>query len=353
MDKTFRKILIIKPSALGDIVLALPALSALRKSFPDAKISWLVRPEYAPLIENHKYLDEVIIFDRKRLGKWWYQRESFKLLCELVAKIRSEKFDVVFDFQGLLRSALFGWLGRCRRRVGMKNARELARLFYTEKIAPDKDKLHLVDYYIKLARTVGAAGSEVDFALEPTNEAIVKAGNLLAASGVDTANYAVIAAGSAQRSKCWPVEKFARLAEKINADYGCDIVAGGSGSEKDIIEQLKAAADCKIADLAGRTGIAELVALLAGAKIVVSNDSGPGHIAAGLGSAVVIVFAWSNPKRIMPYNRPECMVAKGLEQRGDKLKNFAPQFDVRKITVDEVFEKVKMQMKKSSESSGD
>ena len=110
MTEKLKNILIIKPSALGDIATVLPALAALRKGFPDAKISWLVRPEFAPLIQNHPYLDEVIIFDRKKLSNWWYNPKSFKRFSELVKTLREKKFDTVFDFQGLLRTASLGWL---------------------------------------------------------------------------------------------------------------------------------------------------------------------------------------------------------------------------------------------------
>ena len=103
-----KTILIIKPSSLGDIVLALPALSALRKSFPDAKISWLVRPEFAALLKNHPYLTEIIPFDRKFLGKAWCNPRAFGALLSLVAKLRRSKFDLTIDLQGLFRTASLG-----------------------------------------------------------------------------------------------------------------------------------------------------------------------------------------------------------------------------------------------------
>ena len=105
METVYRKILIIKPSALGDIVHALPALTALRRSFPEAKISWLVRPEFASLIEGHPHLDETILFDRKFLGKAWFHPKAFCSLVSLIISLRKKRFDLVVDLQGLLRTA--------------------------------------------------------------------------------------------------------------------------------------------------------------------------------------------------------------------------------------------------------
>ncbi len=111
---TFKNILIMKPSSLGDIILVLPALTALRRNFPDAKISWLVRPEFAALLENHPHLDRIIPFDRKFLGKAWFHPCAFAALLALIRRLRTARFDVVFDFQGLFRTASLAWLSGCR-----------------------------------------------------------------------------------------------------------------------------------------------------------------------------------------------------------------------------------------------
>jgi len=148
MSDNFKNILIIKPSALGDIVLALPVLSALRRSFPDAKISWLVRSEFAELIENHPHLNEVILFDRKLLGRAWYDRTAFGALLSFIDRLRQSKFDCVLDLQGLFRTAALSRLSGCRQRYGMADTREFGYIFYSEKISQDSNCIHLVDYYL-------------------------------------------------------------------------------------------------------------------------------------------------------------------------------------------------------------
>jgi len=347
MPANLEKILIIKPSSLGDIVLALPALSALRRNFPDAKISWLVRLEFAPLLENHPHLTEIIRFDRKFLGKAWFHPKAFAALVALIWRLRRSKFDAVFDFQGLFRTACLGWLSGCKRRFGMANARELAHLFYTHKTVQDEACIHLVDYYLKIIKAAGATDTDVRFEI-PTNPVDVNSANkLLASHGIRAGNYIIFVPGSVHSDKCWPVERFAALADKISAKFNLPIIAIGTESDKSKVDQIKGKTSVPIANFAGQTTLGELVALLKAAKLVVSNDTGPGHIAAALGTPLVLMFSWSNPARIAPYGRSECMIAREPYSRGVKIKSTDPAHSIRTITVDEVFQKVCQQLRGS------
>jgi len=339
MPTDWENVLIIKPSSLGDIVLALPVLSALRRNFPDARISWLVRPEFAPLLENHPHLTEVILFDRKRLGKAWFHPGAFCSLISLIRRLRRREFDAVFDFQGLLRTAALARLSGCKNRFGMANAREFARLFYTHKVRQDEDCVHLVDYYLKIVQAAGAADLSVEFVLPQDAAVIDSVGRLLASHNIQRDNYVVFVPGSTDPDKRWPVERFAALADKIASKFHLSIVAAGSTSEADSIERLKSLAHVPVANLAGRTSLGELIALLRTTRLVVSNDTGPGHIAAALGTPLVLMYSWSNPARIAPYGRPECMVAREPYGRGLDIKSTDPRHSVRNITVDEVYQK--------------
>jgi len=359
MSKDLKNILIIKPSSLGDIVLALPALSALRRSFPDAKISWLIRPEFAPLLKNHPHLTEVITFDRKFLGKAWYHPKAFAALVSLIWRLRRSKFDAVFDLQGLFRTACFAWLSGCKRRFGMAKARELAHIFYTHKTVQDQDCIHLVDYYLKIIKAAGAtprlrgdrlapaeAGVDVRFELMVNPADVDSANRLLASHDIKSKDYVVFVPGSAHSDKCWPVERFAALADRIAAQFSLPIAAVGTESDKIVVEEIRQLTDVPIANFTGRTSLGELIALLKTAKLVVSNDTGPGHIAAVLGTPLVLMFSWSNPARIAPYRRAECMIAREPYNRGPKIKSTDPEHNVKTITVDEVFQKVCEQISK-------
>jgi lipopolysaccharide heptosyltransferase I len=343
-ENNLENILIIKPSSLGDIILALPALSALRKNYPGAKISWLVRTEFAPLLKNHPDLTETILFDRKFLGKAWYNLRAFRSLLSLIGRLRHDSFDTVIDLQGLFRTASLGWLSGCKKRFGMSNARELAHIFYTHKVTQNQDCVHLVDYYLKIIQATGASDINVRFILPEDSAAADSVGKLLAEHNITPSNYAVFVPGSAHSDKCWPTECFATLADKISQKFGLSIIAVGMTSEKDTIEKLKNKADTPISNFAGATNLGELLALLRAARLVISNDTGPGHIAAALGTPLVMIFSWSNPARIAPYGRSECMVAREPYRRGPRIKSTDSRHNVSAITVDEVYKKVCEQM---------
>lgn len=344
MSGRFKNILITKPSSLGDIVLALPALRALRMSFPEAKISWLIRPEFAELIENHPHLDEIITFDRKLLGKAWFHPGAFGALMSLIGKLRRSKFDVIFDFQGLFRTASLAWLSGCKLRFGMANAREFATIFYTHKVPQNIECIHMVDYYLKIIQAAGASDFGVEFVFPQNPAAEDSVGKLLASHGNEY-NYAVLIPGSAHQDKCWPPERFARLAEKISSQYHISIVATGSASEAAIVEKVKEKADVPVISLAGQTTLGELVALLKRAGLVVSNDTGPGHIAAALGVPLVLMFGRANPIRLEPYGRKHCVAAIEPNDRGVSINNFEPKYDIKNITVEQVYQKIAEQLK--------
>jgi lipopolysaccharide heptosyltransferase I len=340
MPDELRNILIMKPSSLGDIVMALPALSALRKTFSSASISWLVRPEFAPLLKVHPFVDHVIIFDRRILGKAWRSPKAFTELVSLVRTLRKQKFDAIIDLQGLFRTGVLAWLSGCKRRYGMDQARELAHIFYTTNVAADAGKPHMVDYYLKIAAAAGASEGNVEFVFGNDRRSSGSFDNLLKQHGLLEAPYAVLIPGSAHADKCWPAENFAAIADRIEA-FGLRVVLTGTNAERQIVERVRAAAKTNITDLAGRTGLVELVELLRHAAVVVANDTGPGHIAAALGIPAVLVYGCSNPTRVGPYTPNACAVAIEPDARGRKFKSNDPRYDIRKVGVDQVYEKVR------------
>ena len=344
MPESLKNILIIKPSSLGDIVLALPALTALRKGFPDAKISWLIRPEFSGLLENHPHLNDVIIFDRELLGKAWFHPHAFTSLLSLIRRLRQSKFDAVVDLQGLFRTASLAWLSGCKKRFGMANTKELAHFFYTHKFGQDRNCIQLVDYYLKIVQAITGSETQARFIFPQAPDAADSVSTLLADNDIKPDNYAVFIPGSAHRDKCWPIQRFAVLADEISSQFHLSIVAAGTDSEMDTVENLKDLANVRIANLAGRTSLSELTALLKAARLVISNDTGPGHIAAALGVPLVMIFGRSNPVRVAPYARPQCVVAIEPDKRGLQPDSPDPKHDINNITVPQVYQKVCVQM---------
>jgi ADP-heptose:LPS heptosyltransferase len=204
--------------------------------------------------------------------------------------------------------------------------------------------VHVVDYYLKLVETLGASDLRVEFVLPEKPKAACAARDLLARQNIDVERYAVIIPGSAQASKCWPTDRFAALADRLASDHGLAVVATGSQVETPMIERIGALAGRPIANLAGRTSLPELVEILRSARLVVSNDTGPGHIAAALGKPLVMMFSWSNPLRVGPYGRPECVVAHDAVERGVAIKSTNLTHAITHITLQEVYARVVEQL---------
>jgi len=342
MNEQIKKILIIKPSALGDIIQAMPALCCLADNFPDAKIHWFVRPEYSALVENHRCIHKIIIFDRKKLGVWWYKPSAFAELVRLIRQLREEKYDLVFDFQGRFRSAIFAWFSGCKKRIGIAGTQEVTGIFYTKKIK--QSSVHLVDFFLDMVCAAGARKTKCEFGLTPQSKAIAETQKILSENKIDKDNYAVLVPSATVEAKKWPIENFAALAEKVYAKYRCSIVAIGAESEKPVAEKLKTIAKTPIINLAGKTNIAQLIALLAGAKVVVSNDTGPAHIAAGLGVPMVLIFGFTNPSRVGPYGRNETVAAIDADKRGTQVESTNPAHNIKNVTVESVFDLISRQL---------
>jgi len=346
MTENKKNILIVKPSALGDIIMALPALSALRKRFPHAKITWLVRPEFADILRAHPLVDEVILFDRKFLGKAWHNIKALSAIFSLIKKLRNSHFDLTVDLQGLFRTAGLCWLSGAKKRFGMADGREFAPIFYTKKVTSTNDTIHMVDYYLKVVQAAGADISQVDYAITENHQADQAVDKLLQKNNLIAGNYIVLMPGSAHQDKCWPPERFAAVADKIKDEFNIPVVVVGSPSEKPLCATLALAAKTNVINLAGQTNISELVSLIRSAKLAITNDTGPGHIAVALAVDVVFLFGPSNPARIGPYKKDDSYIAVHADSWKREFRSTDPKYNITAITVEQVYEKVSQKLKK-------
>ena len=355
MEHNFKNILIIKPSAIGDIVMGLPALSALRKAYPEAKITWLVRSEYAALLRNHPDLNEIILFDRKTLAKWWCSWKSFKALLTLFKQLRSEHFDAVIDLQCLLRTAFFSFITGAKHRYGQGGAREFASLFYNHKTRHGTNCPHVVDFYLKIVESVTGRQALGEFVVPYDEYAEDSVRRLLAGGHVVDNNYIVIIPGASNPQKCWPAENFAAVAKRIHSEFDSALILAGSGSDRKFTQAVTSSTEVGFIDLAGRTNLSELVALLRNARLVISNDTGPGQIAGALGVALVILFGPTNPGRLCPYRRPDTVVTADWDFGPGEIYNHEDRHSIVNISVDAVFDKAAQQLRsetvKHSESA--
>jgi heptosyltransferase I len=298
----FTKTLIIKPSSMGDIVQALPVLTALRETHPTAHIAWLVARPFAGLLEGHPRLNELILFDRHRFGNIATSVGATGEFLSFLENLRRQKFTLAVDLQGLFRSGFLAAASGAPDRVGFKAAREMAGLFYTTKVST-RDEVHAVDRYLAVARALGLAEPKAADHLPVSEEARASVLRRLAEEGVAEGEPLLIVAAHARwETKQWPGERFAQVIEMAHAQTGARAVLVGSGAAGDISREVaRAAAKARPVDLVNRTSLRELVALIAGARAMVTNDSGPMHVAAAVGTPVVAIFGPTHPERTGPY----------------------------------------------------
>jgi lipopolysaccharide heptosyltransferase I len=292
-----RRILIIKPSAIGDVVHALPVLNLVRRRWPAAHVSWLITPACAGLLDRHPMVDELVRFERKELGKGWRSPRAAIDLVRFTRDLGRRKFDLVIDLQGLFRSGWLAFATGAPCRVGPANAREGAWLFYTHRVPTGTPEQHAIERYLTIAQAVGCERGPVEFpfAVDDADRDYV--------ARLTPARYAVLMPGANWLTKQWPVERFAALVGPLRERFGLDSVVAGGPDTAHLAEKVPATAN-----LAGRTNLRQLVALLERAELVVANDSGPMHIAAALGRPLVTPFGPTNPVRTGPYRRMDAVL---------------------------------------------
>lgn len=298
-----RNILIIKPSSLGDIVHALPVLHGLRAKYPEAHIAWLVGTGFAPLLDGHPKIDELIRFDRARFGRMWRSPAIFVEFWRLVAEIRRRRFDLVVDLQGLIRSGLMAWLSGGWS-VGFAEAREFAWAFYSRRVRPAAAAVHAVEKNLAVAAACGVTIKTPEFDLAVTEAERTSARALLAENGLGRPDAAFLAVlpGARWASKQWPAARFAELIDRLAAEGRPRCVLLGAPSERWIAEAIVEACKSPPVDLVGRTNLRQLTAVLELSEQVICLDSGPMHIAAALGKPLVALFGPTNPQRTGPYS---------------------------------------------------
>jgi heptosyltransferase-1/heptosyltransferase-2 len=306
--KTYRNILVIKMSALGDIIHALPSLFALRRLYPAARITWLVEPQFAEILPGLPYLDEKFIFRKNALKKlpFW---EKIAFLRRLRAELKSRRFDLALDLQGLFKSSLVAALSGAPERRGYCEMRE-GSFLVSRPVCGKNSKGHIIQRYLDVIRSLGDISDEVVFPLPDCSQEAAKMRGLLAKAGI-AGKLAVFFPAAGWTSKEWPPERYARLAEKFAAKGIAVVLAGGAADAGKAEEIKKMAAPLKIADFTGQTTIIELLGLVKQAAVCVGADTGPLHIAAAAGVPTVSLFGPSSGQRAGTYGPLSAYISAG------------------------------------------
>ncbi len=301
-------ILIVKLSAIGDVIHTLPALNAIRKQYPRAHITWLVEEAAAGLIQAHAALNRVLISKRKEwvkglFGLHWHKNAS--AILQFVRILRDTEYDIIIDFQGLLKSGVLVGLARGKRKIGFDKGMdhmECSYLFYNEKVKPVDMEIHALTRGMMLIESIGAHSRDIHYHIPVTAEDRAKITDLLDRHGIgEDTLFVAINPMAKWRTKRWGNTKFARLASQIMADLKTKVVFTGSEQDRLEIAEIESHMGGGAVNLAGKTTLKMLAAIYQQAGCVIATDTGPMHLAAAVGAPLVALFGPTAPWRTGPF----------------------------------------------------
>jgi heptosyltransferase I len=332
--RDFRKILLIKLSAVGDVVHTIPVLNKLRRRYPMAQLDWLVTPAIAELLRHHSAITNIIEFEREAWSTPW-RLTPFASYTRLAAKLRAAAYDLVVDMHGQFRTAALTLATGAPARIGFdrprasvwdasprkfpeqarkhawQGAREGSWVAYTHHIPVPTLDLHAVDRYLNVGPILGLDQEPADFSFPIPQSAVSHVETLLAQFGANRADIVIMAPGTIWETKHWGSDEFAKVAGHF-LSKGFAVILIGSQRERVVCEEVAALAPGAI-DLAGMTALSELAALIRRSAINITNDSGPMHLAVALDRPVVSIFGPTDPVWIGPYRRANAVLHADLE----------------------------------------
>jgi heptosyltransferase-1 len=306
MDKQ-PNILIVKLSAIGDVVHTLPALNAIRRVFPQARITWLVEEAAAGLLEGHPALDHVMISRRKTWIKGLrapQRRRHLKEMIAFVHELRRLRYDMVFDFQASIKGAVLIALMRGRRKIGFGRGlehQELSYLVLNERIPAVSMEIHALDRGLLLLRAVGIPCHDIEYRLPITAEHHRRTDRLLSDQGLAGRGFVAVNPMAQWETKLWDQDKFARAADCVQRQFGLAVVFTGGPEDRLYVRAIQDKMVTASINTAGRTDLLTLAALLQRAEAMITTDTGPMHMAAAVGTPTVALFGPTAPWRTGPY----------------------------------------------------
>lgn len=335
-DLKMRRILIINVNWLGDTLFVLPFVKALRKNFPQAHITVLTHPRCREVLDVSPHIDEIILYDEKGRNRHLLSRFA------VISQLKSKQFDTAFILRKSLSRSMLIFLSKIPERIGYDNKR--AGFLLTKRVPVPKEALHKAEYFLGLARAVGIDTKEARYEFAVSDIARGKAEEILKDTGLrEGEDFMVMNAGGNWGLKRWPAENFAELGDRVYERLGLKVVLAGAEKDIELCREISGLMKYKPMLLCGKTDLKTLGAIFKKAKWVVSNDSGPMHIAAGVGAPLVALFGPTSPGITGPYGKGRCVVLHkdvGCEIPCYKL-SCKDNRCMKAITVEDVLEVVK------------
>jgi lipopolysaccharide heptosyltransferase I len=336
------RILIVRLSALGDVIHGVPVACALRDAFPRATIGWVVEGRTAELLEAHPAIDHVI-----RAPRGWLK--SPRAVLALRRELRSHHFEIAIDLQCLTKSAIAAKLSGAPRRIGKagSDGRELSKLFHNELVAVGGQ--HVIDHYLELLRPLGIASPRVHFDLPERPSDGLLAEQILHTDELPRGRFAVLNPGAGWPSKIWPPERYGELARRLLSDHGMPSLAvWGIPNEKPLAEAIVAASG-GAARLAPPTSVLELGAVCRRAALFVGSDTGPMHLAVAVGTPTISLHGPSIADWCGAYGPENVRLQVRYEAGSAQERRKADDSAMREINVDMVHAACRRLLDRSSQ----
>ena len=299
------KILLLKPSSLGDVIQALPVLRLLKLHFRDAQIFWWIDSALAPLLDGDPDLAGVVRFERRR----WAHPQNWPEMLHSIRWLRAQKFDLVIDLQCLARSGAFAWLANGKFLIGLDEVREGARGFYDIAVRRKNFHTHAADWYLAVLPPLGVPVHKNFVWLPPRPEiaAQVQAKRFSnPQSTIRNPQLILLQPGARWKNKRWPVEYFAELVQLLAQKFSdARFAVLGGADDKPFGEKISAAESDRVLNLCGKTSLPEMIEIIRLGDLLITNDTGPMHAAAALGKPLIALFGPTEPRRTGPYGQLE------------------------------------------------
>ena len=297
-----KNILVVKLSAIGDVIHALPVSYAIKETYPDAHLTWVVEPPARELLEGNPYIDDILVFEKKKFKS---VRGFLQNIGPFKARLRQRQYDAALDLQGLFKSAAIAWLSQAPLRLGTCNMRELSDRVSRPIVGPHAQG-HIVERYLDVARALGCRVGKVMFPMEVSRRDQDLAGRILQQAGANPANpYVVLVVGGGWPNKRWPTKYFAQLADHLYSQQRIPVLVGGGAVDEGRAAEIQAQAEIPPINIVSRTSLKQLAHILRQAQAVVGGDTGPVHLAAGIGTPTIMLMGPTDANRNGPYGQPQ------------------------------------------------
>lgn len=310
MDLSVKRVLIVKPSSLGDVVHTLPVVHAIKRCYPSCHVGWIVQAAFQGILEHDPSIDEILPISIPSTSDPHAPRGSFvralvatlKTVRDLRTVLKHARYDYVLDLHASFRSGLFAMSNPDGVRVGFADAKELNTRFQHRILTPDRAKPHAVDRNLEFARFLHCEPQPDDFRVVSGAAARQRVRAFLDEAGISERDRVVYANPAARwETKFWTVSGWAELGDLLIQEAAAKVVFGGSLQDRAYIESIVNMMKQPAVVAAGRLNLSEAVALIDYADVYVGVDSGPMHVAAFAGTPVVALFGPTDPAKVGPY----------------------------------------------------